>query len=291
MRTVLIGATGNLGRPVARALAADDRFRVAALVRDLPKARSCLPPSVELIPGDLRDADSIAAALEGADAVYLNLDNPDSPKVAYDPDRDGTRAVLDIAKSAGVRRFARISALVAEVADDPWYVIQRKREVDQEIIESGLEWNVFRPTWFTESIPMFLMGSFLLEPLTRDVPLRWIAGADYARVVAESLADPSLSAHTIKVQGPEAVTFRQAFRRFQAAYPRRTWRVPVPMAAIGIAGHLSPQAKYFKDLLAATFRLGDDFASDDAWRLATPTLTIEDYARSIADTGDRPSKM
>ena len=173
---------------------------------------------------------SIAAALEGADGAYLNLTNPPSERTAYDPDRDGTRAVLAAAKAAGVRRVARISALVANDPNDPWYVIRRKREIDQEVAESGLEWIVFRPTWFMESLAMFLMGPFLVEPLVGGVPLRWIAGEDYGHMVAEALARPDAADRIYTVQGPEAVAFGDAFQRFRAAYAGRAIRMPAPAA-------------------------------------------------------------
>lgn len=291
MHVVLIGATGNLGRPVARVLAADDRFELSAVVRDPARARARLPDSIRLVNGDLRDAAAIAAALEGADAVYLNLSNPPSARTPFDPDRDGTRTVLAAAQAAGVRRIARISALVANDADDPWFVIQRKCEIDREIMDAGLEWVIFRPTWYMESLAMFLMGPLLIEPLAPDVPLRWIAGEDYGRMVAEALVRDDAANRMYTVQGPEAVTFRNAFRRFRTAYSGRALRVPALLPAMRVAGLVSANAKYSIDLFRTTFGQGDDFVSDAAWDLAGPTMTIEDYARSIAKTGDVPSKL
>src|SRR4051812_50042415 len=65
---LVIGATGNVGGPVARQLfhqGAD----VRALVRD--SARADLPAGVELAVGDLDDCDSVSKAVQGVDAIFL----------------------------------------------------------------------------------------------------------------------------------------------------------------------------------------------------------------------------
>ncbi|HEX3813531.1 MAG TPA: NAD(P)H-binding protein [Mycobacteriales bacterium] len=68
-RTILVtGATGNVGRHVVAGLR-EGGATVRALVRD--PERAALPADVHLVPGDLTDPDSVAAAADGADAAFL----------------------------------------------------------------------------------------------------------------------------------------------------------------------------------------------------------------------------
>lgn len=65
---LVTGATGNTGRQVTAQLHAAS-VPVRAFVRDPQRAE--LPPSVEVVQGDLTDAASLELALNGVDAVFL----------------------------------------------------------------------------------------------------------------------------------------------------------------------------------------------------------------------------
>src|SRR3970040_1134511 len=105
MPVILVtGATGNVGHPIARQLAAEGH-RVRALVRDPERARGLLPEGVEAVPGDVTDAESVRAAVRGCDVVYhaaglpeqWRRDTADFTRVNV----DGTRNVAEAALAAG----------------------------------------------------------------------------------------------------------------------------------------------------------------------------------------------
>src|SRR5262245_60466071 len=70
MKILITGATGTVGGHVARQLAGGDH-ELVALVRDPAKAD--LPAEVEVVQGDLTDADVVRAVLRGVDRVFLNM--------------------------------------------------------------------------------------------------------------------------------------------------------------------------------------------------------------------------
>src|SRR5271157_3946978 len=72
IQTVLaVGASGSIGRPVVEeALAVG--YRVRALVRDASKAR-LLPAAAEIAIGDVTRPETLAAAVDGIDAVVFTL--------------------------------------------------------------------------------------------------------------------------------------------------------------------------------------------------------------------------
>lgn len=111
MRLVVTGATGFIGRALVRRALADGHA-VRALVRD---PASVLPDAVERAVGDLGRPDSLAPAMQGAEAVvHLAAQLGDwGPEAAFvRTNVEGTRALLDAARSGGVSRFVCTSSLV-----------------------------------------------------------------------------------------------------------------------------------------------------------------------------------
>jgi nucleoside-diphosphate-sugar epimerase len=120
------GATGLLGSNLTRDLVASGR-RVRALVRSAPRARALLAGlDVELVEGDLGDVGAFAAALEGAQTLFHTAAHfRDSYKGGrhwaplYRINVEGTRALLEAAYRAGVRRVVHTSSVAVVRPPDP----------------------------------------------------------------------------------------------------------------------------------------------------------------------------
>ncbi|MBK9119464.1 MAG: NAD(P)H-binding protein [Phycisphaerales bacterium] len=290
LKVMIFGATGMLGRPVVRRLCADGRFAVHALVRDPERAAQLLPAGCALLPGDLRDADSVARACEGMHAVYCNLNTPYG-RTRFNPDLHGTFTIVKAARRAGVQRIARLSALEVPDARHEWPVIQQKYESDLAVMEAGIAWTVFRPAWFFESLPLFIAGRKLQQIGNCPTPLYWIAGDDYARQVAAALASPRAENQIYNAQGPEPLTFAAALARFAAAYRPQLRLIRIPRLALRLGGLVLPAARYLDRLLTVTERHGGAFRAATSWeQLGRPTMSVEDYVAYIAHTGDLPRK-
>lgn len=295
-RVLIIGATGMLGRPVARRLI-DDGLIVRAMVRDRDRARTLLPAACELIKGDVRDDARLLDALDGCDAVHLNFSEPMVAKPpAWDVEVEGTRAVIAACRASGVRRLLRISAMGVEdeaAEPDGWWAARSKRDADHALMDSDLDWTILRPTWFMESLcTMRLAGPFLACPDLPASPLRWIAGDDFAKQVAGALRSANAVRKEYQPQGPELLTIKQALRRFQAAWTKQHLRIlPTPLWSMRPGTKFSGKAHYLVSLMDMT---RDHFARIDREAIPTDlpaaTMTIEDYARYVERTGDWPAK-
>ena len=113
-QTLLTGATGFVGSAVARVLLSAG-FPVRALVRRGSPRFHLGNLDLELIEGDLRDADSTARAVKGARYVFHVAADyrlwARDPREIFAANVDGTRNVMQAAIAAGVERVVYTSSV------------------------------------------------------------------------------------------------------------------------------------------------------------------------------------
>lgn len=144
------GASGFVGRHVVGELL-DRGVRVQGLVRSVERAGQVLPSDHErlmLVPGEgLGDADAVAEVLDGAGAVVNTVGIIREAPGGQTFERvhvQGTRALVEACRRAGVRRFVQISAL--GVRDEaPTEYFRSKHRAERLVRESGLDWTILRP--------------------------------------------------------------------------------------------------------------------------------------------------
>lgn len=111
---LVTGATGFVGSAVVRALLAQGR-KVRVLSRASSSKANLAGLDVEVAVGDLRDAASLSAAVQGCASVYhvaadYRLWVPD-PEEMYRSNIDGTRNLLLAARDAGAGRIVYTSSV------------------------------------------------------------------------------------------------------------------------------------------------------------------------------------
>jgi putative NADH-flavin reductase len=155
MKIVVLGATGRTGRPLVEELVRRGHH-VMAVVRD--PADAGLPDAVELVPGDVRDADVLRRAVAGADAVVSALGPRKGDPTLH---RDVAPVLVGVLREAGVRRFVGVSGAGVDADGDAKSrrdrvisgVIKRLPgdAVKDKMLEygvwrdSGLDWTLVRP--------------------------------------------------------------------------------------------------------------------------------------------------
>lgn len=107
MKKILVtGATGKVGSRLVKRLA-QRGDHVRALVRDATRAAHLRNDHVELVEGDLLDADSLNAAVRGVDAVVhcAAFFRGATPEQAHAVNDLGTRQLANAARTASIGRF------------------------------------------------------------------------------------------------------------------------------------------------------------------------------------------
>jgi dihydroflavonol-4-reductase len=114
LKAFVTGATGFVGSHVAQLLAAEGA-QLRLLVRKGSRQENLEGLNAELVTGDLTDAASLRKGMEGCDAVFhlaadYRLWIPDPPPM-YAANVNGTVAVIEAARDAGVRRTVYCSSV------------------------------------------------------------------------------------------------------------------------------------------------------------------------------------
>jgi len=106
LKVLVTGATGFIGGNLVRALKARG-YDVRALVRDQSSTLTLENTGVEVVPGDVRDRESVARALEGCQAVFhcaaLYTFWSLKPQEVYQVNVKGTKTVFEEALKSGVK--------------------------------------------------------------------------------------------------------------------------------------------------------------------------------------------
>ncbi|MFD8141784.1 SDR family oxidoreductase [Streptomyces sp. NPDC059708] len=205
---VVTGATGNVGRPLTRALA-EAGEKVTAVSRH-PAA---VPDGVRHVPADLAEPQHLAPVLEGAQALFLLLSG-----ALHAPDARPAD-VVDLAVAAGVRRVVLLSSQgVATRPLGPSRIAMRA--VEDALRESGLEWAVLRPGGFASNALAWAdsvrtQGTAAAPFGNVGVPV--VDPADIAEVAAACLLDDRHAGAVFELTGPEVITPRQQAQAVAAA--------------------------------------------------------------------------
>jgi uncharacterized protein YbjT (DUF2867 family) len=142
LKVLAIGATGSIGRHVVSEVL-QRGHSVRALVRE-PRAVQ-LPPTVEIVIGDLTKPETLAAAVAGVDAIVFTHGANGGGKAAEAVDYGGVRNVL-VALGGRKVRIALMTAI--GVTDHATEAHDWKRRGERLVRASGCPYTIVRPGWF-----------------------------------------------------------------------------------------------------------------------------------------------
>lgn len=278
---LVIGATGMLGEPVARRLAADG-FRVRVASRDRERVAARFTVGFEPVGADVEDAALLRRAMDGCDFVHLNLSGGGD----WDLERRGAACAAEVAAELGVRRLTIISG-ASTCEQNAWFPATRaKLEAERAITASSVPYTIFRCTMFMELLPKLVRGGRAMIMGKQPTPWHWVAAADYAGMVSRSLVTPAAAGKTLYVYGPEPLTFEQAMRIFQPVCAPESRITKIPFWVLRLMSWMPgrselrnvglPIMRYF----AQAQEIGD--AGEANALVGAPTTTLRAWSRARA---------
>ncbi len=289
-RTItVIGATGFLGRHTVRALAKAG-WRIKAASRH-PRRGFFLRPmgsvgQIELIKCDVRDASSVAAAVQDSDAV-VNLTGIlfEKGQRFEDVQATGAAHVAEAAAAAGVTQLVHISAIGADRQSDSMYA--RTKAQGEEAVRRAIPGAVIlRPSIIFGPEDSFFnkfagMARYLPAlPLIGGGRTRFqpVFVGNVAAAIVTALDSPAARGRTFELGGPAIYSFRELMEIILKQTGRKRALIPLPF---GLAGFNAALLQLLPNPLLTT----------DQVRLLKKDNVASAGAPGLADLGITPTSV
>jgi uncharacterized protein YbjT (DUF2867 family) len=251
MTTVVVfGGAGFLGRRLVHRLAMEG-MNVRVAVRHPDPARLELRSMgfdrVTVVPADVRDQASVAAAIAGANAVVNAVSTyVEKGGVTFEAVHvQGAEIVAREAVAAAVARLVLVSGIGADADSGSSYIRARGRG-EQVVQQEFPGATIVRPG------AMFGPGDALfgtLADLARLLPVLPLIGGghtrlqpvfveDVAEAIASILTDPRTVGRIYELAGPGVYTLRELVRMTLHLMRKRRLLIPVPFAVAEIQARL-----------------------------------------------------
>ena len=289
---LVVGATGNLGGSIARALLAGGK-KVRILVRPGSSYADLVRDGAEPVTGDLKEPASLHAACAGVDAVVTtaNAIGRGGEDTIESVDLHGNQHLIEAAEAEGVHRFIFTSVLGAS-ADSPVPFIQAKGATEQRLTKSAMTWTILQPNLYMDSwLPMAVGGPALAgQPVTLVGEGRrrhsMVAMGDVVSYALAALERDEANNQRLVIGGPDAISWRDAVAAFEhelgREIPVRTVRPgePVPGMPDQVNGLFQALETYDSPL---------DMSALSATYGVTPTR-LEDFVHAFVLTATRSAR-
>jgi uncharacterized protein YbjT (DUF2867 family) len=271
MRVLVTGAYGFIGSAVTARLLADGH-EIVGVGRNIARSARQIPAArwISIDIAKAKRAEDWLPHLAGIDAVVncagvLQDNAGDDVKGVH---IDGTLALFKACEQAGAKRVIHISAIGVE-ADTPF--ARTKREADETLMKSSLDWIVLRPSIvagrnvYGGTALIRALASLPILPLgPRDAILQPVQATDLATLVAFFLRQDAPTKNLLEVAGPERMHLSEMVAQYRSGLgyaPARMLRIP----------------GWFE---ALTFRLGD-LASWLGWRPPVRTTALKQLQNNV----------
>jgi NADH dehydrogenase len=280
----IFGGSGFIGRHVVLRLAKQG-WIIRVAVRDPERAKFLRPlgdvAQITPIAVPLQNADTVAAAVAGADAV-INVVG-----LLYERGRqtfkavhvDGAQAIAEAAAAAGVRSLVHVSAIGASTDAEADYA-RSKGYGERSVHEAMPDAVICRPSLVIGPGDAFFNRFALYARLFHWLPLiggghtrfQPVTVGDVAEAIVRALGDPSARGQTYELGGPSIYSFKELMELVRSETGRRCLLVPIPFWLAEI------QAAFLELLPAPPL-------TRDQVRLLGRDNVVSEGARTLEDLG------
>ena len=207
MKILLVGATGTLGRQIAKQ-AIEEGHEVRCFVRNPRKASFLQEWGCELTKGNLLNSGDIDYALQDIEVVIDSATGrPEDSKSIYETDWDGKLNLFNACESKKIKRVIFLSILSTEkFRNVP--LMDVKYCTEKLLEKSNFDYTIFKCAAFMQGV----ISQFAIPVL--DSQAVWMSGTptkiaymntqDMAKIVVSSINKPKSYKLTLPLVGPRA---------------------------------------------------------------------------------------
>lgn len=288
----IYGGSGFVGRYIARRMAKQG-WRVRVAVRRPNEAIFVRPygavGQVEPIFCNIRDDDSVRAALTGADAVVNCVGTFDKGgKNNFQAvQNEGAARIARIAAEQGIARMVHISAIGADADSESLYATS-KGQGEAAVLEHMPCAMILRPSVIFGPEDEFFNRFAKMTRMSPVIPLVG-GGTKFQPVYVDDVAQAAVkgvlgeASGTYELGGPEVSTFSELMHEMLRTIRRRRLVVNLPFFVGKIIGSVS-------DLVQSiTLGLIPAQITSDQVRTLRSDNVVSDGAKGLSDLGIRPT--
>lgn len=210
------GATGFVGSHISKKLVAHGHSVLALAHKRSDEVLK--GAAVERREGNILDLNSLRSAAKGAEAIVnaVGIIKKAKGKTFDGIHRQGVENLIVAAKENGIKRFIQISSLgVGTGINTPYF--RTKEEGEKALMNSGLDWTIFRPAMIfgrgdgfsTEMLDLMNKGPFIPVIGKGDYKLQMVYIEDVAECAAKALEMPETIGQTYCLGGPDIMTMNE----------------------------------------------------------------------------------
>ncbi len=207
MKILLVGATGTLGRQIAKQ-AIEEGHEVRCFVRNPRKASFLQEWGCELTKGNLLNSGDIDYALQDIEVVIDSATGrPEDSKSIYETDWDGKLNLFNACESKKIKRVIFLSILLTEkFRNVP--LMDVKYCTEKLLEKSNFDYTIFKCAAFMQGV----ISQFAIPVL--DSQAVWMSGTptkiaymntqDMAKIIVSSIINPKTYKLSLPLVGPKA---------------------------------------------------------------------------------------
>lgn len=275
MNISIFGATGFVGNYIIKSLI-DKEYKVKALVRKNSVSKLLNADKIKIIEGDIDNHSSIEKTINNTSIIIYNIGiirEFKNQNISFDNLHfKGFKRILETAKKQSVNRIILMSANGVSSKSTKYQTTKWKAE--QELINSGINWTIFRPSLifgepmhksqpefcsqlkrdmimmpipaplFYEGIIPINAGSFQLTPIHAE---------NVASFFVKSIKDDNTINKIYELGGPDSYSWKEIIKVISSACDKKKLMVPAPVIFIKLIASLFEKYNFFpitKDQIA-----------------------------------------
>jgi uncharacterized protein YbjT (DUF2867 family) len=201
---VITGITGQVGGALANALLKEGK-PVRAVVRDGKKGAVWAARGCEIALATMTDADALAHAFEGAEAVFILPPPEFDPAPGFPEAREVIDTIVAAVARSKPRRIVCLSTIGAQATQNN--LLTQRSLLEEALRKQAIPVTFLRPGWFMENCAWDvdsarnegIVRSFL-QPLDRAIPM--IATDDIGELAAKLMQERWPGVRIVELEGP-----------------------------------------------------------------------------------------
>ena len=242
MKVFITGGAGFVGNNIIVKLL-ERRYEAVLFIRDKNSAKKLgtFANRLNFVHGNVQDISSIEKGMFGCDAVIhlVGIIREIGANTFESVHYEGTKNVVEAAKSSKIKRFIHMSAEGTNSAAKSKYH-KTKFRAEEYLKSSGLNYTIFRPSMLfgPEDKNFNILADLIRKapfiPVIGDGNYRWqpVSVKDVAEVFVSALENQRAERKAYEIRNPDVFTFNEVLDILMKILSIKRTKVHIPVALI-----------------------------------------------------------